>query len=172
MLDLRPFIRDVPNFPKPGILYKDITPLLADARALAEAAAQMAQPFRGRHVDLVCGAESRGFIFGVLLARELNAGFIPLRKPGKLPSETLSTDYVLEYGTDQLEIHTDAIPRGAHVLLADDLLATGGTLGAGARLVRELGGDLVGISVLLELVALDGRRNLPEGVKVNAVVRC
>lgn len=171
MLDLRPFIRDVPDFPKPGILYKDITPLLADAGALAEAGDQMASPFRRQEIDFVCGAESRGFIFGVLLARILHAGFVPLRKPGKLPSATLSADYALEYGTDQLEIHTDAIPPGARVLLVDDLLATGGTLGAGARLVRELGGELAGISVLIELVALGGRGNLPGDVPLHSVVR-
>ncbi len=171
MLDLRPFIRDIPDFPKPGILYKDITPLLSNPEALAEAAAQMALPFRHQTIDLVCGAESRGFIFGALLARELEAGFVPLRKPGKLPAKTVSAGYALEYGTDQLEIHTDAFPPGARVLLADDLLATGGTLDAGVRLIRELGGELAGISVLVELLALGGRCRLPDDVTISAVVR-
>jgi adenine phosphoribosyltransferase len=160
--DLRPFIRSVPNFPKPGINFRDITPLLADSERLACAICEMAKPFREKNVNLVVGAESRGFIFGTSMAVNLNAGFIPIRKKGKLPTKVLSQDYELEYGTDQLEIHADAIAPGQRVLIADDLLATGGTMRACCDLVERLGGQVVGISFLIELSFLNGREQLSD----------
>ncbi len=160
--DLRRLIRDVPDFPKPGIMFRDITPLLADPSGLAMAVEVMAQPFRGCKVDVVVGAESRGFIFGTALARALSTGFVPIRKPGKLPSETLRCEYELEYGTDALEIHRDAIRPGQRVLIVDDLLATGGTLRACCRLVREAGGKIEAVVVLAELADLGGRASLKD----------
>lgn len=157
---LRSLIRDVPDFPKPGIIFKDITPLLADPAGLALAVELMAQPFRGRHIDLVVGAESRGFIFGTAVAKALAAGFVPVRKPGKLPSHTLRYDYTLEYGTDSLEIHSDALRPGQRVVIIDDLLATGGTLASCCNLVRKLGAELYGVAVLIELVDLGGRKKV------------
>lgn len=157
---LRRLIRDVPDFPRPGIVFKDITPLLADPAGLALAVELMAQPFRGADIDLVVGAESRGFIFGTALATALSVGFVPVRKPGKLPCKTRRDAYELEYGTDALELHEDAIASGQRVLLVDDLLATGGTVTACCRLVRALGGELVGIVVLIELIGLRGRAAL------------
>ncbi|MHC4910804.1 MAG: adenine phosphoribosyltransferase [Planctomycetota bacterium] len=150
-------IRDVPDFPKPGIVFKDITPLLADAAGLALAVELMANPFRHEDIRLVIGAESRGFIFGTAVAQSLNCGFVPVRKPGKLPSERRSLTYDLEYGTDTLEIHADAIGQGARVLVVDDLIATGGTMRACCELVQSLGAQIVGVSVLIELGFLDGR---------------
>lgn len=157
---LRDLIRDVPDFPKPGIVYKDITPLLADAAGLSLAVEYLTQPFRHLQVDLVAGAESRGFIFGTAVARNLSAGFIPIRKPGRLPADTHTEQYALEYGTDAVEIHKDAIQAGDQVLMVDDLLATGGTMAACCRLVSSLGGEIVGVAVLIELVFLNGRRLL------------
>jgi adenine phosphoribosyltransferase len=159
-LELEELIRDVPNFPKPGILFKDITPLLADPAGLSLAVEFLTQPFRDKHIDVVVGAESRGFIFGTAVARNLSAGFVPIRKPGKLPAKKLSLTYELEYGTDTLEIHADAIRPGQRVLLLDDLLATGGTMKACCELVEKLGGDIVGVAVLIELVGLHGRDRL------------
>ncbi len=158
--DLRGLIRDVPNFPKPGVMFKDITPLLADAAGLALAVELMAQPFRGKPLDVVVGAESRGFIFGTAVAKSLSSGFVPIRKPGKLPCATKRHDYALEYGTDALEIHQDAIAPGDRVLIVDDLLATGGTLRACCELVKALGGDIVGLVVFIELKGLGGRAQL------------
>ena len=161
---LLPFIRDIPDFPKPGIVFKDITPLLASAPALALAVELMANPFRGCGITKVVGAESRGFIFGTAVAQSLSAGFVPVRKPGKLPSETRAVSYELEYGTDTLEMHHDALGRGDRVLLVDDLLATGGTMDATARLVGHAGCEIAGIAVLLELSFLPGReRNAAHG---------
>ena len=159
-MDLTNFIRDVPDFPKAGILFKDITPLLADAEALRAAIEQLAQPYRDGAVDLVVGIESRGFIFGTALARELGVGFVPIRKPGKLPADAISAEYELEYGTDRIEIHTDAIAEGQKVALVDDLLATGGTMSAACQLVSELKGKIVGISFVIELDFLNGREKL------------
>jgi adenine phosphoribosyltransferase len=153
---LRALIRDIPDYPKPGIIFRDITPLLRDCAGLALAAELMVNPFRHARIDIVVGAESRGFIFGTLLARALNAGFVPIRKSGKLPFKTHARDYELEYGQDTLEIHADAITPGQRVLLVDDLIATGGTMDASCQLVDTLGGELVGISVLIELLALGG----------------
>jgi adenine phosphoribosyltransferase len=149
---LRALIRDIPDYPKPGIIFRDITPLLRDCAGLALAAELMVNPFRHARIDIVVGAESRGFIFGTLLARALNAGFVPIRKSGKLPFKTHARDYELEYGQDTLEIHADAITPGQRVLL----IATGGTMDASCQLVDTLGGELVGISVLIELLALGG----------------
>ncbi|QOJ00792.1 MAG: adenine phosphoribosyltransferase [Phycisphaeraceae bacterium] len=165
-------ILDVPDFPKPGIVFKDFTPLLASPRGLALGVELMANPFRGIGVDLVVGAESRGFIFGTAIAQALSAGFIPVRKPGKLPREVLSADYSLEYGKDRLELHTDAIRPGQRVLIVDDLLATGGTLAACLDLMRRLQATVVGMSVLIELTALRGRAAVPAGgVPIHSVVR-
>jgi len=164
-------IRDVPNFPKQGIVFKDITPLLADPPGLALAVELMANPFRGGKVDLVLGAESRGFIFGIAVAQALAAGFVPVRKPGKLPRRTRSFEYALEYGTDRLEIHEDAIKPGQRVLVVDDLIATGGTLGACLDMVEHLGGELAGVAVLIELTALKGRAALPNPALLHAVLR-
>lgn len=150
-------VRDVPDFPRPGILFKDITPVLADAAAFAAAIAEMAEPWRHARLDAVVGIESRGFILGAALAQALGTGFVPVRKPGRLPARTLSQDYALEYGTDQLQIHVDALPPGARVLLVDDVLATGGTLQAALLLLRRQGAEVVGAAVLFEMRALGGR---------------
>jgi adenine phosphoribosyltransferase len=168
---LRTLIRDVPDFPKPGIVFKDFTPMLRDPAALALAVELMANPYRGGHVDLVVGAESRGFIFGTALAQALSAGFVPVRKPGKLPSKTLSVAYELEYGSDKVEMHADAIQPGQRVLLVDDLLATGGTMEACGRLVQTLKATIVGITVLIELTALHGRQRLRPFGEVHTVVK-
>jgi len=167
--NLQRLIREIPDFPKPGVLFKDITPLLADPSGLALAVELMAQPFRGRHIDIIVGAESRGFIFGTAVARELSIGFVPVRKPGKLPGKTRRYEYELEYGTDALEMHEDAIVPGQRVLIVDDLLATGGTLQACCALVREAHATIESIAVLIELVALRGRDRL-EGIPVYSVL--
>jgi len=155
-------IRDIPNFPKDGILFKDITTLLQDAQAFKQAVDLMADTYRGKDVELVVGVESRGFIFGGALAYLLNAGFVPVRKEGKLPSHKISESYALEYGSAVLEIHKDAIKKGEAVVIVDDLLATGGTARATARLVEQLGGRVVGISFLIELKFLKGAEHLAE----------
>ena len=159
---LRELIRDVPGFPKPGVVFKDITPLLQSPAGLSLAVEYMTQPFRNLNVDFVVGAESRGFIFGTAVARNLSAGFVPIRKPGKLPAAVLSEEYELEYGTDRMEVHEDAIQRGARVLMIDDLLATGGTMAACCKLVEKLGGNIVGCAFLIELAFLNGREKLGE----------
>ena len=159
-IDLRQFIRLVPDFPKPGIGFRDITPLLANPAALDQAVAQLAEPYRQRNIDIVAAVESRGFIFGAAVARQLQAGFVPIRKPGKLPADTASATYQLEYGTDTIEIHTDAISPGQRVLLVDDLLATGGTMAAACQLVQGLGGQIIAIAFLIELSFLHGRQKL------------
>lgn len=157
---LKASIRDVPDFPKPGILFKDITPLLADADLLRRATRAMAAPFGGQRVDFVVAVESRGFILGAPVAIELSAGFIPVRKPGKLPHRTTAAEYALEYGVDRLEIHADACPRDARVLIVDDVLATGGTASATCRLAEDLGATVVGCSFLIVLSLLPGRTAL------------
>ncbi len=169
-MELTQFIRDIPDWPKPGVTFKDITPLLADPAALAMAVEQMANPFRGKGVDVVVGTESRGFIFGTAVAQALSAGFIPVRKPDKLPWKTHRMEYELEYGTDCLEIHTDAIRPGQRVLIVDDVLATGGTLAATIELVRKLGGEIVGVSLLMELSFLNGAEKLGDHKNVHAVI--
>jgi len=170
MIDLKSFIRDVPDFPKPGILFKDITPLLADPAALKAVCDRLAEPFAGKRVTKVVGIESRGFIFGAPVAERLGAGLVPIRKPGKLPAETVSQSYELEYGTDTIEIHADAIAPGEKVLLIDDLLATGGTMAAGADLVTKLGGEIVGIAFVIELCFLHGREKL-EDCDVHSLIK-
>jgi adenine phosphoribosyltransferase len=157
---LKSVIRDIPDFPQPGILFRDITPLLADARALQTALEGMAAPFRQAGIELVVGVESRGFIFGAPLALLLNVGFVPVRKFGKLPAETIRVEYALEYGSNTVEIHTDALRPGQKVLIVDDLLATGGTVGAAVELVERLGGEVAGIAFLVELTFLQGRKRL------------
>ncbi len=159
MSDLRRHIRDIPDFPKPGILFRDITPLLADADAFRAAIDGLIAPFRGR-VDLVLGIESRGFIVGAAAAYALGTGIAVVRKPGKLPYRTHRASYELEYGTDSLEIHHDALGDRTRVLLIDDLLATGGTAGAAVDLVRQCGGSVAGCAFLIELTALGGRAKL------------
>ena len=169
-MDLRSRIRDIPDFPTPGIVFKDITPLMADADALGAAVTEMAARAAPKAVDCVIAAEARGFLLGPALALSLGAGFVLARKPGKLPYDTVSAEYVLEYGTDSLELHTDAVARGARVLVHDDLLATGGTARALCDLVEALGGTVVGCSFLIELGFLDGRRRL-EPYEVDALIR-
>lgn len=157
---VRSRIRDIPDFPKPGILFKDITPILADPDLLADVIAWFADYHRGTGVRHVVGMESRGFIFGAALAMHLGAGFVPARKKGKLPYDTVSVEYALEYGTAVLEIHSDAIAPGEKVLVVDDLLATGGTARAAVDLVRKLGGEVVACEFVIELGFLDGRQRL------------
>ncbi len=171
MQQLKALIHDVPDFPKPGIVFKDFTPLLADPRGLALAVELMANPYRGLGVDIVVGAESRGFIFGTAIAQALSAGFVPVRKPKKLPRGVHAVEYTLEYGTDRLEIHNDAIARGKRVLLVDDLLATGGTLRACCELVSKTGASIVGITVLIELVALKGRERFRHFGELHSVIQ-
>jgi adenine phosphoribosyltransferase len=167
--DLRDHIRDIPDFPKPGIVFKDITPLLLDPASLDRAVALLAEWARPREIDYVLAAEARGFILGAALARELGVGFVPARKPGKLPHETISAEYILEYGVDALEMHADALADGARVLIHDDLLATGGTARALCDLVEGLGGEIAGLDFLVELGFLEGRNRLA-GYDVHALV--
>jgi adenine phosphoribosyltransferase len=158
--ELRRRIREIPDFPKAGILFRDITPLLADGRAFRQAIDAIGERYVDQKIDIVVGVEARGFIMGSALAYKLGAGNALVRKPGKLPFKTNRTTYALEYGTDTLEIHQDAIKPGQRVVLADDLLATGGTISAAAELVRQLGGEIVELTFLIELTALKGRARL------------
>ena len=167
--DLRAHIRDIPDFPKPGIVFKDITPLLLDPAALDAAVSGLAEWARPRGIDLVLAAEARGFILGAALARELGVGFVPARKPGKLPHDTVSAEYILEYGVDALEMHADALADGARVLLHDDLLATGGTARALAQLAEGAGARIAGCAFLVELAFLGGREPLA-GYDVHSLV--
>jgi adenine phosphoribosyltransferase len=160
MDNLKTLIREVPDFPKPGILFYDITTLLKDKDGLAGSIDGLKAHYQGQDVDVVLGIEARGFIFAPALAYALKAGFVPVRKPKKLPSEIVSVTYDLEYGTDTLEMHKDAIGNGNRVLIVDDLLATGGTAAAAARMVREAGGIVVGVAVVIELTFLQGRSKL------------
>jgi adenine phosphoribosyltransferase len=161
-INLSGYVRDIPDFPSEGILFRDITPLLLDPRALDASVARLAQYSRGLDVDFVVAAEARGFILGGALARSLGAGFVPARKRGKLPHETVSAEYALEYGIDALEMHADAFAGGARVLIHDDLLATGGTARALAELVARLGADVVACVFLVELESLEGRKQLAD----------
>jgi adenine phosphoribosyltransferase len=170
MEQLKTHIRHVPDFPKPGILFYDVTTLLKDPQGFKLAIDSMAEPYGGRDITLVVGIESRGFILGSAVADRIGAGFAPVRKIGKLPAETVRASYALEYGTDSLEIHRDAVERGQKVLVVDDLLATGGTARATVDLVRQLGADVVGVSFLIELVDLNGRAKLA-GENVRAVLQ-
>ena len=169
-VDLRDRIRDIPDFPEPGIVFKDITPLLLDPAALDEATRRLVDYGRERGAQLVVAAEARGFIFGGAMARELGVGFVPARKPGKLPSRTVSAEYMLEYGMDTLELHADALANGTRVVVHDDLIATGGTARAVCDLVTQLGGDVVGCAFVVELGFLDGRGRL-SGFDVHSLVR-
>ena len=158
--ELRKHIRDIQDFPQPGILFRDLTPLLADPGALRRAVKALAAPFETDRIDFVVGTEARGFILGAPVALELGVGFIPARKPGKLPYQTFSASYELEYGTDQIEMHVDALARGHRVLIVDDLIATGGTAQATLELVRQSGAEIAGCAFLIELAALGGREKL------------
>lgn len=170
MHDLEALIRAVPDFPQPGVTFRDITPLLADAGAFARCIDALAGPWLGEGVQAVCGIESRGFIFGAALAQKLNAGFVPLRKPRKLPPPVVGVDYALEYGHDRLEVRADALQPGERVLLVDDVLATGGTLAAAQALLGRFGADLAGASVVIELEALGGRARWRGGAPLHALV--
>ncbi|MEI6042887.1 MAG: adenine phosphoribosyltransferase [Chloroflexota bacterium] len=161
-MNLSDYIRDVPDFPKEGILFKDITPLLQNPEAFRQSLDEITSAYQDAQIDIVVGIESRGFIFAAPVADRLGAGFVLVRKLGKLPSNTIAAEYALEYGTNTIEIHTDAIKPGQRVLIVDDLLATGGTVGATAKLVEQLGGIVVGLHFLIELKFLDGRARLPQ----------
>ena len=169
-MDLKKEIRDIPDFPKEGVIFKDITPLLKNPAALKYAIDAIANHYVEEMVDLVLGAEARGFIIGGALAYRLNAGFIPARKPGKLPHNVTSAEYALEYGMDSLEMHRDAINQGDKILVVDDVLATGGTASAKVELVKKLGGEVVGIAFLIELTFLNGRHKL-EGHDVFSLIQ-
>jgi len=169
-LELKDYIRDVPDFPEPGILFKDITPMLANPQAFSYAIDSLEGLFKGVDFDAIVAVESRGFLFGAPLADRLKKPIILVRKPGKLPAETHATEYALEYGTNAMEIHVDGISKNNKVLLLDDLLATGGTLAAAARLVEISGGIIVGTGVVIELVALNGRQGL-EGYNVKSLIQ-
>jgi len=170
VLKLEDYIRSIPDFPQPGVMFRDLTPLLGDPYALRTSIRELARPFRDAGVDVVAGMEARGFIFGALVAWQLGAGFVPLRKPGKLPAEVEAVTYQLEYGTATLEVHRDALASHRRVLLVDDVLATGGTAAASVDLVTRLGAELVGCAFLVEIVALGGRARLP-GQTIHAVLR-
>lgn len=161
-MNIENYIRDIQDFPKPGIVFKDVTPLLADAKATEHFLNLLLENLQSKKIDKVVGVESRGFFFGTLLAQRLNAGFVPVRKPKKLPYETISADYELEYGTDTLEIHIDAIKKGERVLIHDDVLATGGTAKAVCELVTKLGGEIVQCNFLMELTFLNGREKIEQ----------
>ncbi len=160
MIDIAPIIRDVPDFPKEGIVFKDITPLLTNPAAMKDIADRLAELFADKQIDLVAGIEARGWIFAPLLAERLGAGFVPIRKPGKLPYKKISRSYGLEYGTNTIEVHTDAVQPGQRVLMVDDLLATGGTMVAACELIEELGGQIAGVAFVIELSFLPGRAKL------------
>jgi adenine phosphoribosyltransferase len=169
-VDLAALVRDIPDFPRPGIVFKDITPVLTSAEGLDAAVSALAGLARDLDVDVVIGAEARGFLLGPAIARDLGAGFVLARKPGKLPHETVRAEYVLEYGTDALELHSDAVAAGARVLVHDDLLATGGTARAKIDLVEQLGGTVVGLAFVIELEFLNGREKL-EGYDVFSLIQ-
>jgi adenine phosphoribosyltransferase len=170
MDDLKKLIRAIPDYPKPGILFYDLTTLLKDQRGFHTLVDRLCEPYANQHVDIVVGVEARGFIFAPALAYRLGAGFVPVRKPKKLPAKTLRASYQLEYGTDTLEIHEDAIKPGQHVLISDDLLATGGTASATVQLVRQLGGEVKGLAFAVELCFLNGRAKLP-GLDVLSLIK-
>ncbi len=162
-MDIKPMIRTIPDYPKPGIQFRDITTLLLDPDGVRSAVEQLADPFRGGQIQKVAGVEARGFIFGLAVAMELNVGFVPVRKPGKLPWETVGEDYQLEYGTDRVEVHRDAIQSGERILLVDDLIATGGTAAAAIRVIERIGGVVEGCAFVIELPDLGGRSRIESG---------
>ena len=168
-MDLQQLIRDIPDFPQPGIVFKDITPLLKDGAGLAAAVEAMAAPWVSEGIDAVLAVEARGYLLGTPVALRLGTGFVPARKPGKLPYETVSVDYQLEYGTDTIEMHRDGVEPGQRVLIVDDILATGGTLAAAIRMVEGAGAEVAGLSVLAELGFLGGRARL-QGYRLEAVM--
>lgn len=170
-MDLKSLIRDVPDFPKPGILFRDITTLLSNPEGLKSTVDSLADCFSSASIDYVVGTESRGFIFGTPLAYALGVGFIPVRKSGKLPAAVYSATYELEYGVDSLEIHQDALPPNSRVVIVDDLIATGGTAVATAQLVEQAGGTLVGFGFIIELLALKGRDKLPKDVTIETLIQ-
>ncbi len=171
MTDLKGLVRTIPDYPKPGILFRDVTTLMGDAQGFKAAIAQMAEPFRTEPVDAVAGIEARGFILGGAIADRLGCGFVPIRKKGKLPWKTIGQEYTLEYGVDSIEIHEDAIKPGERVVIVDDLIATGGTAEAAAILIRRSGGDIVGASFIVDLPELGGAKRLEKlGVKWHALM--
>lgn len=167
---LKENIRNIPDFPKPGIQFKDITPLLQNADTLELTSYVLARPFRHMNIDFVVGLESRGFLFGTNLAQDLHAGFIPIRKPGKLPAETASVTYALEYGEDTIEMHKDAFSKGDRIIIHDDLIATGGSAKAATELVQRLGGNVVGYSFIIELESLKGCNALPSDIPKEVLI--
>ncbi len=169
-IDLRSWVRDIPDFPKPGILFRDLTPLMRDPQGWGEAIRQLGLLCERVQPDLIVGIESRGFIVGTALATVAGVGFVPVRKPGKLPGDVIGVEYSLEYGTDRLEIHSDALGTGRRVLIVDDLLATGGTAAACSELVERAGGELCGFGFVAELAALEGRRRLPEEHPIESLI--
>ncbi len=169
-MDFQPWIRDVVGFPKPGIVFKDLTPLLADADAFRAMVDRLVAPFRTAGIERICAIEARGFIFGAAASLSMGCGFVPLRKPGKLPGACIGIDYALEYGSDRLEMQADALACGARVLLIDDVLATGGTLGAAARLIETAGAELVAASVVAEITALGARARWDRKAGLHAVL--
>lgn len=171
MADLKSLIRTIPDYPKPGIMFRDVTTLLADAQGFKATIARLADPYRTEPIDSVVGIEARGFILAGAIADRLGCGFVPVRKKGKLPWRTISESYALEYGTDTLEIHEDALTRGRRILLVDDLIATGGTAGAAAKLIRRLGGEVVGAAFIVDLPELGGTAVLQrDGIKVHTLM--
>ncbi|MFC5579355.1 adenine phosphoribosyltransferase [Lysobacter niabensis] len=172
MNSLQTLIRDVPDFPKPGVVFKDIGPLLADPTGFAACITALAAPWKDTPLDAICGIESRGFIFGAAMALAMKTGFVPLRKVGKLPPPTIGIDYDLEYGSARLEIGAHGLPPGARVLLVDDVLATGGTLDAGRRLLEQAGARVVGAAVVIEIDMLRGRVRWPDAIPLRTLLRC
>ena len=171
-MDLKSLIRTIPDYPKPGIMFRDVTTLMADAQGFRAAIARLAEPYRTEPIDVVAGIEARGFITAGALADRLQCGFVPVRKKGKLPWKTIRESYALEYGTDTLEMHEDALARGKRVLIVDDLIATGGTAGAAVKLIRRLGGTIIGAAFLVDLPELGGAKLLEtDGIKVHALMR-
>ncbi len=171
IINVKDKIRDVVDFPKKGIVFRDITTALKDAETLKVMIDYLCEQFKDVKIDYIAGIESRGFIFGMPMAYKLNAGFVPIRKPNKLPAATYSEEYALEYGTDKIEVHQDAFPQGANVLIVDDLLATGGTAEAACKLVKKTGANLVGIAFLIELEALKGREKLTDSPKIVSMLK-
>ncbi len=169
MADLSALIRDIPDFPEPGVVFKDITPVLGDPSTFSELVEEMSRPYLDLGVSKVAGIEARGFTLASPVAERLGAGFIPIRKPGKLPYQTVTEEYTLEYGTDALEVHVDAVAKGERVLVVDDVIATGGTAAAAVRLLQHLGAEVVGFSVFIELAFLNGSSKL-DGVPINALL--